>query len=232
MIGARRARRRSAFPVGAQTVRRIGLEPGERGRRTKPPQGEMHLVHVEDPPGHGRPGAHIEQAEEPARLKRGQDEFGMIAQTIVEGEEYAARGRRRLSSSEQNPRGRRSRSYPRNRRAGARSRRGSDRENTADRPPPAAHNDTSPASRPALHHRHSKAKAQHGFHKVRLVHWTKMLLSVPTPSIDTSTVFVGFFIVPTPIDVPQAIISPGSSVMSCESRLTSLAGGKIMSVTG
>ena len=64
------------------------------------------------------------------------------------------------------------------------------------------------------------------------IYWAKMLLSVPTPSIDTSTVFVGFFIAPTPTEVPQAMTSPGMSVMSCESRLTSLAGGKIMSLTG
>ena len=40
------------------------------------------------------------------------------------------------------------------------------------------------------------------------------------------------FIEPTPIDVPHAITSPGSNVMSREIRLTNVGGGKIMSATG
>ncbi len=36
----------------------------------------------------------------------------------------------------------------------------------------------------------------------------------------------------TPTDVPHAIRSPGSSVISRDSRLTILAGGRIMSDTG
>ena len=37
---------------------------------------------------------------------------------------------------------------------------------------------------------------------------------------------------PTPTEVPQAITSPGSRVMSWDIRLTSRAGGKNMSLTG
>ena len=55
-----------------------------------------------------------------------------------------------------------------------------------------------------------------------------VLESVPNPSIVTSTVEPSG-IEPTPSEVPQAMTSPGSSDMSCESRLTISAGGRIMS---
>jgi len=58
-----------------------------------------------------------------------------------------------------------------------------------------------------------------------------LLTRCPTPSITTSTVLPGFM-EPTPTDVPQEMISPGSRVMSWEIMLTSLNGGKIMSATG
>src|ERR1019366_1306142 len=61
--------------------------------------------------------------------------------------------------------------------------------------------------------------------------YSNRLVSVPMPSITMLTVLPGF-IDPTPPDVPQAMPSPASSVMSCEIRLTSFAGGKIMSDTG
>ena len=51
------------------------------------------------------------------------------------------------------------------------------------------------------------------------------------PSITMLTVLPGF-IEPTPTDVPQAITSPGSRVMSCETRLTSIEGAKMMSDNG
>ena len=55
--------------------------------------------------------------------------------------------------------------------------------------------------------------------------------SVPIPSMVTSTVLPGF-IEPTPTDVPQQMMSPGCSVMSCEIALTMRSGGKKRSVTG
>ena len=55
--------------------------------------------------------------------------------------------------------------------------------------------------------------------------------SVPMPSISTSTVLPGF-IEPTPTEVPHRITSPGSSVMSCEIRLTSRGTEKRMSLIG
>jgi hypothetical protein len=63
------------------------------------------------------------------------------------------------------------------------------------------------------------------------VRQSKVLRSTPMPSMATSTVQPrrsG----PAPSEVPQAIRSPGSSVRSCEMRLTSSAGGKIMSAHG
>ena len=50
------------------------------------------------------------------------------------------------------------------------------------------------------------------------------------PSISTSTALPGF-IGSEPSEVPQRITSPGSSVMSCDSRDTSSAGAKIMSAS-
>src|SRR5258707_14130977 len=47
------------------------------------------------------------------------------------------------------------------------------------------------------------------------------LVSSPMPSIAIVTVLTGSFMTPTPTDVPQAIRSPGESVMSCEILLTS-----------
>ena len=52
------------------------------------------------------------------------------------------------------------------------------------------------------------------------------------PSIATVTVLTGSFMAPTPIDVPQQIKSPGSSVMSCEIWLTSYRALKIISEIG
>ncbi len=63
------------------------------------------------------------------------------------------------------------------------------------------------------------------------VAYSKRLVSVPMPSMTTLTVLPGF-IEPTPTDVPQAMTSPASSVMSCEIRLASFAGGKMISATG
>ena len=40
------------------------------------------------------------------------------------------------------------------------------------------------------------------------------------------------FIDPTPTDVPQAMTSPASSVMSCEMTLTNVTGAKMMSDNG
>lgn len=60
---------------------------------------------------------------------------------------------------------------------------------------------------------------------------SKTFSSVPIPSMMTSTVVFGF-IGKTPNDVPQAIISPGFSVMSCEIALTSRGTPMIMSETG
>jgi hypothetical protein len=53
------------------------------------------------------------------------------------------------------------------------------------------------------------------------VYCLNSLVSSPMPSIATVTVLTGSFITPTPTDVPQAIRSPGRSVMSCEILLTS-----------
>ena len=61
---------------------------------------------------------------------------------------------------------------------------------------------------------------------------TKVLASVPMPSIVISIVFSAARMAPTPTEVPQAMTSPGKSVMSRDSRLTSRCGGKIMSLTG
>ena len=58
------------------------------------------------------------------------------------------------------------------------------------------------------------------------------LCSSPIPSIATVTMLTGSFIAPTPIDVPQQIKSPGSSVMSCEILLTSCRALKIISEIG
>src|SRR6202162_1014263 len=58
----------------------------------------------------------------------------------------------------------------------------------------------------------------------------RVFMRVPMPSIETSTVAPSG-IEPTPIEVPQAMTSPGSSDMSCEMRLTSSAGGRIMSLS-
>jgi len=52
------------------------------------------------------------------------------------------------------------------------------------------------------------------------------------PSIATVTLLIGSFIDPTPSDVPQQMMSPGSSVMSCEILLTSCCALKIMSDIG
>ena len=52
-----------------------------------------------------------------------------------------------------------------------------------------------------------------------------------TIDVRGKTVLPGF-IDPTPTDVPQAMTSPASSVMSCEIRLTNLIGSKIMSDNG
>jgi len=61
---------------------------------------------------------------------------------------------------------------------------------------------------------------------------SKVLVSVPMPSIVTSTTLLFSFITPTPTEVPQAMMSPGSSVMSREMSATSFTGGKYMSETG
>jgi hypothetical protein len=63
---------------------------------------------------------------------------------------------------------------------------------------------------------------------LRIVHESNRFVSVPTPSMTMLTVLPGF-IDPTPTDVPQAMTSPASSVMSCEMRLTNLTGSKMMS---
>ena len=67
--------------------------------------------------------------------------------------------------------------------------------------------------------------------KGRMRPQTKRLASTPIPAISTSTVAPGL-IEPTPRDVPQATMSPGSSVIPCESMATSSAGGRIMSESG
>src|SRR3954467_13239006 len=58
-----------------------------------------------------------------------------------------------------------------------------------------------------------------------------VLRSVPIPSIEMDTVAPSL-IDPTPTDVPHAITSPGSSVRSCEMRLTCSAGENTMSDSG
>jgi hypothetical protein len=58
------------------------------------------------------------------------------------------------------------------------------------------------------------------------------LASAPTPSMTISILFSASAIAAAPIEVPQAMTSPGFSVMSRDSRLTSLCGGKNMSLTG
>jgi hypothetical protein len=58
------------------------------------------------------------------------------------------------------------------------------------------------------------------------------LVSSPMPSIATVTLLIGSFMDPTPSDVPQQMMSPGSSVMSCEILLTSCCALKIMSDIG
>ena len=55
--------------------------------------------------------------------------------------------------------------------------------------------------------------------------------NVPIPSITTSTTEPGRRVF-TPMEVPQAITSPGINVISPESWLTIRAGDKIMSVAG
>ena len=57
------------------------------------------------------------------------------------------------------------------------------------------------------------------------------LASTPIPGISTSIVTPGRIGI-APVDVPQAMTSPGSSVMSREMRLTSCRGEKNMSLTG
>ena len=54
---------------------------------------------------------------------------------------------------------------------------------------------------------------------------------VPIPSITTSTIIPGFT-GRAPIDVPQAITSPGFNVMSRERQLIIFSGDKIMSLAG
>ena len=63
-------------------------------------------------------------------------------------------------------------------------------------------------------------------------YWRNSLVSSPMPPIATVTVLTGSFMTPTPTDVPQAIRSPGNSVMSCEILLTSCCALKIMSDIG
>lgn len=63
-------------------------------------------------------------------------------------------------------------------------------------------------------------------------YWSNLLLSVPMPSMVTSTTFLASFMTPTPIEVPQQMTSPGSSVMSRDSSETRVTGGKYMSATG
>src|SRR3954447_10662557 len=58
------------------------------------------------------------------------------------------------------------------------------------------------------------------------------LVSSPMPSIATVTMFTGSFITPTPTEVPTAMRSPGSRVMSWEILLTSSCAEKIMSDIG
>src|SRR4051794_25858210 len=58
------------------------------------------------------------------------------------------------------------------------------------------------------------------------------LVSSPMPSIATVTMFTGSFITPTPTEVPTAMRSPGSRVMSWEILLTSSCAVKIMSDIG
>ena len=65
-----------------------------------------------------------------------------------------------------------------------------------------------------------------------LCHALYSLVSSPMPSIATVTVLTGSFMDPTPSDVPQQMMSPGSSVMSCEILLTSCCALKIMSDIG
>src|SRR5664279_422848 len=62
-------------------------------------------------------------------------------------------------------------------------------------------------------------------------HESNGLVRVPIPSITMLTVLPGFM-EPTPTEVPQAMTSPASSVMSCEMRLTSRSGAKMTSVNG
>jgi hypothetical protein len=52
------------------------------------------------------------------------------------------------------------------------------------------------------------------------------------PSILTSMAWLAPRMAPTPTEVPHAITSPGSNVMSRDRKLTSRRGGKIMSLTG
>src|SRR5216683_2442233 len=66
---------------------------------------------------------------------------------------------------------------------------------------------------------------------LRIAHESNRLVSAPMPSMTMLTVLPGF-IDPTPTDVPQAMTSPASSVMSCETRLTSFSGAKMMSDKG
>ncbi len=52
--------------------------------------------------------------------------------------------------------------------------------------------------------------------------WSKRLLKVPTPSIAISMTLLASFITPAPSEVPHAMTSPGISVMSRDTMLTSL----------
>src|SRR2546421_12969635 len=61
--------------------------------------------------------------------------------------------------------------------------------------------------------------------------YSNLLVIVPMPSITMLTLLPGV-IAPTPTELPQAITSPASSVMSWEIRLTSFSGGKTMSESG
>ena len=177
----------------------------------------------------GRSGSDIEQAEEPALPKHRQHKVAMVAQAVVEGEKDSVRGLGLPAPNRQRPRAPQSHRYLRTYQADARNRQAQDKGNGASPPRTAAHSDTSPAS-----YLRSPSAPERSLSERRYtdaLYCSNTLLSVPIPSIDTSTVFLASFIVPTPIDVPQAMTSPGIKVMSCEIRLTSLTGGKIISLS-
>ena len=79
----------------------MALKPFDCRLGPQPPQGKVHFVHVKDPAGDGGPGAHVEQAEQPTRLKRRQHIVEMIAQAVVESEEDAGGGRAALSPADE-----------------------------------------------------------------------------------------------------------------------------------